>query len=59
MEPDEAVVPDEDRDRAQDGWAGRRLDRVASVSARRVDIVNRTFSDNPAPQNSAPNVAHR
>jgi hypothetical protein len=53
------VVPDEDRDKAQDGWAGRRLDRVASVSARRVDIVNRTFSDNPAPQNSAPNVAHR
>ena len=53
------VVPDEDRDKAQDGWAGQRLVQVASVSARRVDIVNRTFSDNPAPQNSARNAAHR
>lgn len=53
------VVQDEDRDKAQDGWAGQRLVQVASVSVRRVDIVNRTSPDNPAPQNSAQNAAHQ
>jgi hypothetical protein len=53
------MAPDEDRDKAQDEWEGQLPGRMASVSVRRVDIVNRTFPDNPAPQNSARNVARR
>ncbi|MGC9393506.1 MAG: hypothetical protein ACP5J4_01480 [Anaerolineae bacterium] len=59
MEPDEEAVADEDRDKAQGGWEGQPLGRGASVFARRVGIVSRTFPDSPAPQNSAQNVARR
>jgi hypothetical protein len=63
VEPDKVVVAAaalaEGRDKAQDEWEGQPPGRVASVPVRRVDIVNRTFPDSPAPQNSARNVGHR
>lgn len=54
-----AVAPDGGGDRDQDEWEGQPLGRGASVFARRVGIVSRTFPDSPAPQNSAQNVARR
>ncbi len=54
---DVAAVADEGKDKDLDGWAGQRLDRAASVSARRAGIENRTFPDSHAPKNSARNVA--
>jgi hypothetical protein len=52
-----AAAPDEGRDKAPDGWAVQPPGQAASVSARRVDIVNRTFPDYPVPKSNAQNVA--
>lgn len=61
VELDEVVVaaaaPDEGKDKGLDAWAVQPPGRAASVSARHVDIVNRTFPDNPVPKSSAQSAA--
>jgi len=52
-----AAAPGAARDKGQVGWAAQPPGLEVIVSARHVDIVNRTSSGNPVPKNSVRNVA--
>ncbi len=52
-----AAALDVGKDKVPDEWAVRPPGRAAIVSAPRADIVNHTFLNSHAPQNSARNVA--